>query len=387
MVPALLRVTLVALIVSISTGGTISQSASYAVSLTTIPPRFNYVHNTIRSWLHQTVPPTKVVIFVPNRYKRFRKKVSSNDVTPYHEQLRASLMMNGVADNRVQVVAVDEDWGPMTKFIGSMHHQAMLSNNGVFISHWLYSDDDVFYLPTLALQYQDALASLPSPVTDPRYHNVGYTMFAAESRLQFQLTQEATPRHVSHIQGVDTYIIPSGELFQHGSSTLHATNTDGQIQGEPVLSRNRCSVAPRINITSIGQLVRHYHSTLCPESFYQDDYVVSLLLDLAGIKMISLRQAGAACCKEGRAPSDSGAVGCGDDSCSLLHDRAVLDTADKSQSQECGCDMHESIPGVTKQHFQMHMKEEVFVRESITQRCLMDTANDAYRDLCSSIQP
>jgi hypothetical protein len=390
MVTALLRVILVALIVSISTGGTVSRSISYAVSLTTIPPRFNYVHNTIRSWLHQTVSPTKVVIFVPNRYKRFRKKVSSNDVTPYHEQLRASLMMNGVADDRVQVVAVDEDWGPITKFIGSMHHQAVLSNNGVFISHWLYSDDDVFYLPTLALQYQDALASLPSPVTDPRYHNVGYTMFATESRLQFQLTQEATPRHVSHIQGVDTYIIPSGalaELFQHGSSTPHATNTDGHMQGEPVLSRNSCSVAPRINITSIEQVVRHYHSTLCPESFYQDDYVVSLLLDLVGIRMISLRQSGAACCKAVRAAADHGGVGCGDDSWSLRHDQAVLDTADKSQSQECGCDMHESIPGVTKQRFQMHIKEEVFVRESITQRCLMDTANDAYRDLCSSILP
>jgi hypothetical protein len=386
MVPALLRVTLVALIVSISTGGTISQSASYAVSLTTIPPRFNYVHNTIRSWLHQTVPPTQVVIFVPNRYRRFRKKVSSNDVTPYHEQLRASLMMNGVTDERVQVVAVDEDWGPITKFIGSMHHQAVLSNNGVFISHWLYSDDDVFYLPTLALQYQDALASLPSPVTDPRYHNVGYTMFATESRLQFQLTQEASPRHVSHIQGVDTYIIPSGalaELFQHGSSTPHATNPGGQIQGEPVLSLNGCRETPHFNLKSIERLVRHYHSTVCPESFYQDDYIVSLLLDLAGIKMISLRQSGAACCKEGRAPSDSGSVGCGDDSCSLLHDQAVLGTAYQSQSQECGCNMHESIPGVTKQHFQMHMKEEVFVRESITQRCLMDTANDAYRVLRS----
>jgi hypothetical protein len=300
-------------------------------------------------------------------------------------------MMNGVIDERVQVVAVDVVWGPITKFIGSMQHQAVLSNNGVFISHWLYCDDDVFYLPTLALQYQDALASLPSPVTDPRYHNVGYTMFAAEARLQFQLTQEATPRYVSHVQGVDTYIIPSGalaELFQHGSSTPHATNTDGQIQGEPVLSRNSCSVAPRINITSIEQLVRHYHSTLCPESFYQDDYVVSLLLDLAGIKMISLRQSGVACCKEGRAASVSDGMGSaicrsGEDSCNRLYYEAILDTADKSQNQECGCDMHESVPGVTKRHFQMHMKEEVFVRESITQRCLMDTANDAYRVLRS----
>ena len=36
------------------------------VSLTTIPPRFNYLHITIDSILSQTILPDKIIINIPN---------------------------------------------------------------------------------------------------------------------------------------------------------------------------------------------------------------------------------------------------------------------------------------------------------------------------------
>ena len=43
-----------------------------------------------------------------------------------------------------------------------------------------------------------------------------------------------------------------------------------------------------------------------------------------------------------------------------------------------GVSMTMSIEGVSKHIFQMHMNEQVFTREYITQQCLMAHANEVY---------
>ena len=41
------------------------------VSLTTIPPRFKYLHNTINSILNQTITPDKIVLNIPIKYNNY----------------------------------------------------------------------------------------------------------------------------------------------------------------------------------------------------------------------------------------------------------------------------------------------------------------------------
>lgn len=148
-------------------------------------------------------------------------------------------------------------------------------------------------------------------------------------------------RYIQHIQGVDSYMIPMNALSHqyHYHGPLYINNT----------------------IRIINYLQDH----LCYESFYQDDYVVSFLLDISNINMISLR----------------------DSSCSYTDDNINNqeekdyddddDVKNKKEEEGDGNDnntkvMIHNINGVSKFFYQMHMSEDVFIREYITQQCLMN---------------
>ena len=57
----------------------ILMTPSFAVGLTTIPPRFGSVYVTVQSWLEQQYPPKYICIFVPSKYKRFQQRQKKKD--------------------------------------------------------------------------------------------------------------------------------------------------------------------------------------------------------------------------------------------------------------------------------------------------------------------
>jgi hypothetical protein len=361
----------------------------YAVSFTTIPPRSKHIHHTVRSWLQQSIPPQKIIVFVPAVYKRFRPKAKQDT-----EQSRAAApaeltnilyaaFPTEIDSRLIEIITLTADWGPMTKFIGSLAYQQFEFLSGpnpiLTLDYWMFCDDDVRYREDVARYYAqqielisqqrvlsrtqraedaatEASPSIEGPPVDPRYHSLGYTLFAAEKRLHFSLSHESSDREVSHIQGVDSYLIPIS-AFDIPESDASSIGANGLLttKGGTVLPGKRALA----NVTNMARIVEHYYTSICPDSFYQDDYMVSFLLNLAGIDMLSIRNP----CAYG-----------------LITPAQAATTLDENGVDVCksGLNLVGPIPGVTKEHFQMHLKEEVFRRETITQRCLMETANDAY---------
>ncbi|KAJ1433808.1 hypothetical protein B484DRAFT_447042 [Ochromonadaceae sp. CCMP2298] len=402
-------------------------SSHYGVALTMIPPRFSSVHFTLFSWLNQSIPPQGIYIFVPSKYKRFRRKgagrreeagvagqVGQAEDLPHAQRLRAELLGNAtlaphVLSGTIRVVEVLEDLGPVTKFAGVLSLQAggaegvegaggaggaedaegRGGREGIegaetrgadprLFAYWIFGDDDMEYDTALAATYLQELGALGGmgemgemrPAYDPAsscasvaqsqaqavWVNVGnlgaldaadtgestgvggsvgtvgtegalkalgevgawsrpctgLTLFAAEERLQLTLPGQGL-RGVPHIQGVDSYIVPSAALRRHAPS--------GPLSARRVLP-----------------VLRRYHSE-CPASFYQDDYVVSFLLHLAGVTMRSV----------------------------------------KARAQGQG--LVRSLAGVSESRFQMHVSEHVFMRELITQQCIVHTAAQVHTEL------
>jgi hypothetical protein len=367
-------------------------SLKYIVCFTTIPPRFRHIHQTIQSWLQQSIPPQTILIFVPAAYKRFRRKEKLigyiSHATHLADVLKTTLPTE-MAKGRIEVVETRADWGPATKFLGSLLYQQRLSvlvTLRIDVDYWMYCDDDVQYREDVARYYSQQIDLVSEhhmslhaqrvdttglPATKPtdgfqkdgRYDSLGYTLFAAEKRLHFSLSHEISARHVSHIQGVDSYLVPSSAFGILTRSTVQ-TAVVGAVDSDNLLNVNGETKEPRAsplsNVTNIVRIVEHYHTHICPESYYQDDYMVSFLLNLAGVDMLSIRD-----------PCAYGLI-----TAAQLATTPVENDLDICKS---GLNLVVPIPGVTKEHNQMHLKEEVFVRESITQRCLMDTANDAYK--------
>jgi len=144
-------------------------------------------------------------------------------------------------------------------------------------------------------------------------------------------------RYIQHIQGVDSYMIPMNALsyqyYYHGP--LYISNT----------------------IKIINYLQDH----LCYESFYQDDYVASFLFDISNINMVSLRDS---------STSSSYTDDKNNNYDNNIHDNYIyIDDDEKDDNTKV---MIQNIDGVSKFFYQMHMNEDVFIREYITQQCLMN---------------
>jgi hypothetical protein len=105
---------------------------NFCVSLSSIPSRFDKVHNTIDSILNQTVRPKKIYLNIPYSYRRFPN---------------ANVDIN-LKNDLLEIVRCD-DFGPGTKLMGSL--DLIKEYNFVIII-----DDDHYYHHSMCEKFLNA---------------------------------------------------------------------------------------------------------------------------------------------------------------------------------------------------------------------------------------
>jgi hypothetical protein len=96
------------------------------ICMTAIPSRINLIEPVINSLISQCVTPDKIYINVPVEYKRFKEKI------------KEPKFINEKYKDMVEFFYLDNDYGPATKFIGSLLNNKISKNDLVVIT-----DDDV----------------------------------------------------------------------------------------------------------------------------------------------------------------------------------------------------------------------------------------------------
>jgi len=84
------------------------------------------------------------------------------------------------------------------------------------------------------------------------------THFAEDVRIYISLRHEDLKRPIQHIQGVDTFHISRSGLFNN-----------------------------IMNYTQVVSIVQFFHQ-VCPLSFYQDDYILSFIFNVANFTIKSI---------------------------------------------------------------------------------------------------
>ena len=121
-----------------------------------------------------------------------------------------------------------------------------------------------------------------------------------------------------HIQGVDTVNIPDDLLRRHQTPVGHAHATTVGL-----------SSIPSMSLSGFEAGLRFFHK-VCPASYYQDDYLVALLFNIADVAV-----------------------------------RSTWNTHHVAHHVE----------GVSKNHAQMHMSSKVHAREEETKACIVKYAD------------
>lgn len=278
---------------------------SFGISLTTIPPRFPTIHHVLVSWLRQDHPPTIIVIYIPQNYTRFRNK--SQTITSNADALRNKLASHESLQDKIIVVETPFDFGPITKVIGLVEMVEQWKKEPSIISSvsppdfWVVGDDDVRYSPDTLSRYEEGIQSVSTSALHPRSQRFVLTHFKTEVRLFVaSATISGHLEGVPHLQGVDTFLLSRESLAR-----MH--HMSGLMRAESLL-------------TFLATLYRR-----CPESYYQDDYVLSVLFHVAGLPVKSLWN---------------------------------------------GTSVAGHVDGVSKSNFQMHMHDQVFEREEKAKTCL-----------------
>jgi hypothetical protein len=112
------------------------------MSLTTIPPRFPYLIESLECLLNQTAPIESINLYIPRRYRRFT--YSPNDIP--------------ALPNGVTLHIVDEDLGPATKVLPACKQY---KGQDIMI---LFGDDDRIYDKDWAQRFLDAAQQRPGHV-------------------------------------------------------------------------------------------------------------------------------------------------------------------------------------------------------------------------------
>jgi len=295
-----------------------SRDDTFVVSMTTIPPRFSSVHHTLSSWLSQsTFLPECVVVFVPQTYKRFRRK--SNNATATEMLTTVDFLAHSLRENaphlsphlapngRIRLLSMETDFGPATKLAGILVHRLALQRAGCNPAFWVFGDDDVAYTPRTLERYQLKMTMPPPGMSSTELLTSVLTHFSHDTRrMSVQLANEGgVVRRITHVQGVDTVLLPE--------KLLHSQYKDGEIFHPAVFKR-----------------LLEAAFTNCPDVFYQDDYVIALLLNLAGIRVVS----------------------------AWNNDHVA-----------------KHVEGVSKSNSQLHTKPDVFKREEAAKACLSRKAD------------
>ncbi len=320
---------------------------SYAVSFTTIPQRIPHIHHTVDSWLQQEgVVPSYIFVFVPAQYKRFKRKPGTGSsgfaesfacMTEQHlagsfpssARVRVHRSCGNTengndANTVVRVVEVEDDWGPATKYVGFLQYASewaqQASAGEQAPAYWVVGDDDVAYkTETLALYEAARERGVPGQEQEGLVE-VGPTTvlshFSADYRQVLKLHGEPFKRPVLHLQGVDTVLFPTALLEAH---------QQGLCQQAPSGRKLPCT----LHYTQVKRALRYLHG-VCPSVFYQDDYALSLLVNLGNTDVRSVF--------------------------SLHRDNVA-----------------KHVDGVSKQFSQMHMNSKVLLRETEARQCIEST--------------
>ena len=230
-------------------------SMTFGVGLTTIPPRFPTVHHVIASWLVQQSPPAVIVVFVPQRYQNFMSESPRNknmNIISLSEEL-AKHYPEEISNGKIVVQALSKDWGPMSKYMGLLDHFEEYSNR-FNIDYWVIGDDDVRYSDNTLSDYAAAI------VRDKSVMSVS-THFKVHPRVQVNMG--ASIVSINHLQGVDTVLFPTA-LLRSGRDSARGLTLPVLMEG-----------------------VRLFHQ-MCPDSFYQDDYIMSFLVAMSGVDVKSI---------------------------------------------------------------------------------------------------
>lgn len=289
---------------------------SFAISMTVVPNRFSSLEGTLMSWLNQTIPPLKICIFVPNKYRRFKRKNSVKYDLQNSEVLKSMLLSSAtmgphLVNGLIEILGMELDYGPASKFMGFLWYTQYLYSESSVPDFWVVGDDDVGYSNLLLANYCDALTKRSLRCGKNCSNSFGMTQFAETYRQQFRLVKvnadgstTLEPHRILHVQGVDTFIIPS-DVARY-----------------------------TLRYDLVEHIVEYFHSK-CPESFYQDDYVISFILHVFNVEMSSIRI---------------------DDQLSPTY----------------------PIEGVTMFNSQMHIDKRVNQREEATKACVLNSVQYVY---------
>jgi hypothetical protein len=314
---------------------------SYAITLTTIPPRFLSVSHTITSWMEQDVKPNNIFIFVPKKYRRFKpsktnkydifkknrkKKREINNITTYGDILYETLdndinIKPYIDQNILHIINVDKDWGPSTKLVEMLKLYEVWNieyNNIIKPDYWIISDDDVKYAKNTISKYNLALSlSIENKLNkrlQDKHHNKQIdsilTHFKIENRISILINNEDNWRSITHVQGVDTILISS------------------------IILKNQLLNKNAFIYNNFIKILNFFH-IICPDSYFQDDYIISLILNFGNINVNSV----------------------------------WVDNDNVAKH----------IEGVSKSNGQMHMHYNVFNREINTQNCIKKYADEAFK--------
>ena len=98
------------------------------ISLTSIPPRFPHLSETLNSLLNQNADIDAIILYIPREYKRFEYDVNNLPQVP----------------SGVQIRITEQDFGPATKILPAAREYA---EEDVAI---IFCDDDKIYDPNWA---------------------------------------------------------------------------------------------------------------------------------------------------------------------------------------------------------------------------------------------
>lgn len=226
---------------------------AFHIVFTTIPVRFEYVYETINSLLNQDIPPASISIFISNRYNSQDEAPTVESNIQRFEKALARHRQTDERYARVRALEVTRDFGPIQKLLGLF---LTYSNISTFLSsnvenHFIITDCDLNYQRFMIQRYASYLQANGDNLSRVP------TMFHQEKRLKFG------SRDIVHVQGADTFLV-TDQIVRKQLSPRHAF--------EPM---------------TLVPLIDYIHH-ICPDSYYQDDYVITTLFYLAGMYVESI---------------------------------------------------------------------------------------------------
>jgi glycosyltransferase involved in cell wall biosynthesis len=131
------------------------------ITLSTIPPRFNYLRPTLNSLLHQKHSAEQIILYIPERYRRFPEWDGKLPDVP-----------RGITIRRTPL-----DFGPATKVLPAIRE---FSGRDVDI---LFCDDDVIYDPKWSWRFAKLREKMPDVCLAEAGKEIADAIFRAPDRL------------------------------------------------------------------------------------------------------------------------------------------------------------------------------------------------------------